>query len=145
MIRLAKQEDLAQINELGSRYNSNFSRLFDLEAIILNKDYKIFVSESCSHEIEGFLITFDTYEVSNIILIIVKDMYRHQHIGSVLLDYYISNLSLDIEKIMLEVNVTNQIAINFYQKFGFKIIHVRKNYYSDNNDAYIMERSIESE
>ena len=46
---------------------------------------------------------------------------------------------------MLEVNVTNQTAVNFYQKFGFKIIHVRKNYYSDNNDAYIMERSIESE
>ena len=144
MIRVASNRDIELINGLGKKYNSSFQKLFDIKSLIENKDYKIYVAEY-NNEIVGFLIALNTYDIYNIILIFVEEKYRHQHIATNLLDYYISELSIDIEKIILEVNVTNKNAIAFYQKFGFEIIHTRKNYYSDNNDAYIMERKIKDE
>ena len=144
MIRSAKNSDVKKINELGKKYNTNFQNLFDIKEIIDNNDYKVYVAD-VNNEIIGFLIILDTFEISNIILIFVKEEYRHKHIGTNLLDYYLTELSLDIDKVLLEVNVTNENAINFYKKFGFDIIHTRKNYYSDNNDAYIMERKIKDE
>ena len=39
---------------------------------------------------------------------------------------------------MLEVRQSNFKAINLYEKCGFKVIYVRKNYYKDEN-ALIME------
>ncbi|MBQ4583597.1 MAG: GNAT family N-acetyltransferase [Bacilli bacterium] len=144
MIRRATNLDVEKIIALGEKYNSNFKSLFNIPAILDNKDYKIYVAVyNC--EIVGFLIILNTFETSNVILVYVDETYRQQHIGSNLLDFYITELSLDIEKIILEVNVTNKNAINFYQKFGFDKIYTRKNYYSDNNDAYIMERKIKDE
>ena len=44
-----------------------------------------------------------------------------------------------IKYITLEVRVSNQKAINLYEKFGFKYLGLRKKYYQDNNeDALIM-------
>ena len=44
-----------------------------------------------------------------------------------------------IKYITLEVRVSNEKAIKLYEKFGFKSLGVRKNYYQDNNeDALIM-------
>ena len=41
---------------------------------------------------------------------------------------------------MLEVRSKNINAIRLYQKYDFKIINIRKNYYKD-DDAIIMERN----
>ena len=43
-------------------------------------------------------------------------------------------------KMTLEVNKKNEIAINLYRKYGFKIVGDRKNYYGIDQDAYIMWR-----
>ena len=44
-----------------------------------------------------------------------------------------------IKYITLEVRVSNKNAIHLYEKFGFKSLGIRKNYYQDNNeDALIM-------
>ncbi|MBQ9833734.1 MAG: ribosomal protein S18-alanine N-acetyltransferase [Bacilli bacterium] len=144
MIRVATSFDIEKIIELGEKYHPNFQRLFDVKDILINNNYKVYVADQ-NDMVIGFLIVLNTFEISNLILIFVDEEYRHRHIGTSLLDYYISELSLDVEKIILEVNVTNKNAIKFYQKFGFDIIHTRKNYYSDNNDAYIMERKIKDE
>lgn len=48
---------------------------------------------------------------------------------------------LQISKTELEVRVSNQIALNLYQKLGFKIDHLKKRYYFDNfEDGYAMVR-----
>lgn len=44
----------------------------------------------------------------------------------------------------LEVRVSNESAIKLYEKFGFKNVGIRKNYYQDNfEDAYLMVREME--
>lgn len=41
--------------------------------------------------------------------------------------------------IYLEVRVSNEGAKKFYEKLGFQVIGMRKNYYPDGEDALIME------
>lgn len=46
--------------------------------------------------------------------------------------------------ITLEVRVSNVVAINLYQSYGFKIVSIRKDYYQDNNeDGYLMLKEME--
>jgi ribosomal-protein-alanine N-acetyltransferase len=42
----------------------------------------------------------------------------------------------------LEVAVTNQDAISFYQHMGFQVTETVKNYYKDGTDAYRMTMSL---
>ena len=144
MIRIANKLDIKSINFLGKKYNNNFEKLFNIEKIIFDENYKVYIYEK-NKAIIGFLIVLNTYEISNIILIFVDENFRNNHIATNLIDYYISELPIVVEKITLEVNVTNVNAIKLYKNFGFETIHVRKQYYSDNNDAYIMERKIKDE
>ncbi len=44
----------------------------------------------------------------------------------------------NIQRITLEVKVSNEVAIKFYNKFGFKKISIRKNYYKNGEDAVVM-------
>jgi ribosomal-protein-alanine N-acetyltransferase len=44
---------------------------------------------------------------------------------------------------ILEVRESNESAINLYKKFGFKMLTVRKNYYSDGENASILVKEID--
>lgn len=44
-----------------------------------------------------------------------------------------------IGRCYLEVDKANLVAINFYQKLGFKILHEIKRFYSDGRNALTME------
>ena len=47
-----------------------------------------------------------------------------------------------VEFITLEVRVSNAPAIAFYKKHKFSEITIKKNYYSDGEDAIYMVRSL---
>ena len=44
----------------------------------------------------------------------------------------------DLKRVVLDVRKTNQAAIQLYQGLGFTITQVRKNFYSNGEDAYQM-------
>lgn len=71
---------------------------------------------------------------ADIMNIVVKKDFRNQGVGSLLLKELINlSKSLNIKNLFLEVNEKNTPAISLYNKFGFKKISIRKNYYKDNN------------
>ena len=43
-----------------------------------------------------------------------------------------------IKYITLEVRISNKKAIHLYEKFGFKSLGLRKNYYQDNNESALI-------
>jgi ribosomal-protein-alanine N-acetyltransferase len=47
-------------------------------------------------------------------------------------------LALHAEYAVLEVRVSNRIAQNLYQKYGFVIVDVTRKYYRDGEDAFLM-------
>jgi ribosomal-protein-alanine N-acetyltransferase len=53
--------------------------------------------------------------------------------------------SININEITLEVRESNSVAIKLYESYGFKIATVRKNYYSNNENALLMYLKIGSD
>lgn len=85
----------------------------------------------------GFWIAAQEAHVSTIA---VDPKYRGQGVGQLLLVTAIEKaLELDATLISLEVRVSNLVAQNLYQKYGFEFVGRRPRYYSDNReDALIM-------
>ena len=64
--------------------------------------------------------------------------HRKKGIASKLMDMMIN---IEAKNITLEVNVKNIDAIKLYEKYGFKVVSIRKKYYG-NDDAYLMIREM---
>ena len=139
MIRKLLKKDFDIVYELGLKLHPNYKIINDLEEII-NNDLNYFYVYEIDGKVVGFIHFTKLYNSVDLVDIIVSEEYQNQMIGSTLIDFMITNLSAD-NKIYLEVNTNNKKAINLYQKFGFKVINIRKNYYGL-DDAYVMERVI---
>ena len=135
MINKLTKEEVQEVMQLGTMLNPNFTKLFHIEKLNLNET--IFIYKE-NNSIKGFIHIQNGLDIIDLLNIIVKPEYRNQGIGSVLLKYIIDNKQ--DKKIMLEVRSKNINAIKLYQKYDFKIINIRKNYYKD-DDAIIMERN----
>ncbi len=88
----------------------------------------------------NFWVVPDGIELNNIA---IHENYRGKGYGKLLLQFLIEcGKVFKSEKIFLEVKEDNLIAQKLYKKHGFKEIYIRKNYYSDNKDAIVMERNL---
>lgn len=91
-----------------------------------------------NNEIIGFAGIWQVIDEAHITNIVVRKDFRKLGIGSLLLEKLIDickNLE-SINSITLEVNEDNITAQKLYEKFNFKILGRRKNYY--NNKAAII-------
>ncbi len=87
----------------------------------------------------GYLVYEDLYDRVEIDYIYVIEEYRNKKIASSMLENLIKRIN---EKgyinITLEVSTQNTYAIKLYEKYGFKTVSIRKNYYK-NSDGLLME------
>lgn len=135
MISKLTKEEVQEVIQLGTMLNPKFSKLFHIENLNPNETIYVYKENNIN---KGFIHIQNGLDIIDLLNIIVKPEYQNQGIGSVLLKYIIDNKQ--DKKIMLEVRSKNINAIKLYQKYDFKIINIRKNYYKD-DDAIIMERN----
>lgn len=135
MISKLTKEEVQEVIQLGTMLNPNFSKLFHIENLNPNETIYLYKENNIN---KGFIHIQNGLDIIDLLNIIVKPEYQNQGIGSVLLKYIIDNK--EDKKLMLEVRSKNINAIKLYQKYDFKIINIRKNYYKD-DDAIIMERN----
>ena len=135
MISKLTKEEVQEVILLGTMLNPNFSKLFHIENLNSNETIYIYKENNIN---KGFIHVQNGLDIIDLLNIIVKPEFQNQGIGSILLKYIIDNKQ--DKKIMLEVRSKNINAIKLYQKYDFKIINIRKNYYKD-DDAIIMERN----
>lgn len=70
--------------------------------------------------------------------------FQGQGYGSQLMDYVFAQCQKNhCLNINLEVRVSNSKAIGLYEKYGFKKITIRKDYYANHEDAYLMMKELE--
>ncbi len=75
--------------------------------------------------------------------IAVDPEYQNRGIGKKLLtDLEMIGVERECLHAYLEVRVTNTIAIEFYKMFQYKIVQIRKGYYLNGTDAYVMAKEL---
>ena len=119
-----KQEYYLIANLEKSLFDSPFS-IKDLENMSLQEAFKIW--KIYGDSLFGYVCFFQVKNEVEIIKIGIMKSHQGKKYGTHLITK-IKNLS--IKKIFLEVSTLNKTAIKFYEKNGFKIIGVRKNYYT---------------
>lgn len=71
--------------------------------------------------------------------------YRRLGIGSVMLEHVLKICEEDgtYDNVYLHVQVNNESAIAFYDKFGFEIVEKKENYYKriEPADAYVLQKT----
>ena len=92
----------------------------------------------------GFIIFSPISPEAHILSISVRNEMQSKGIGTLLLKSMLDQCKvMNYKKIFLEVRVSNEKAINFYEKFGFSKDAIRNNYYTNNSeDALLMSLSI---
>jgi len=73
--------------------------------------------------------------------IAVDPLYQRRGIGRMLLEA--CEEQVDLPRIRLSARMSNHNAIALYEKEGYKMVDVWKNYYSDYEDAMVMEKKID--
>jgi len=135
-IRKTKIEDVESIIELEKKYLGE--TIGDMLFTELMNPVAFFFTAEINNEVVGYIggwIIEDSLEIINLV---VDETYQRQGIGTKLIDT-ISNVK-NIKEIILDVRCTNQKAINFYQKLGFKEINKRLGYYKNGDDAYVLRK-----
>ena len=71
----------------------------------------------------------------------VDKKYQHKGIGTKLISHLFTELlNKGANNSILEVRESNIKAISFYERIGYKKISIRKNYYSNGENAYVLQK-----
>jgi ribosomal-protein-alanine N-acetyltransferase len=100
------------------------------------------ILEEHQSKIVGYVGFWFIVDEAHISTLAIHPDYRGYGLGELLLQTAISDAErLNARIVTLEVRVSNQIAINLYNKYHFHVVGCRPRYYRDNNeDALLMTR-----
>lgn len=81
--------------------------------------------------------------IIDITTIAVQSEYQYHGFGTVMMNEIMEIANqYKARKVMLEVKPENVAAISLYQKYGFEVIGLRRNYYGPSKDALTMQKVV---
>jgi ribosomal-protein-alanine N-acetyltransferase len=138
-IRRMKREDLDTIVQLEREiFPDPWSRI-SFEYEIFNNPFALALILEHSGEIFGYAIVWKIYEEFHIANFAIRPDQQGKKFGNFFLEK-ILNLHEDSAFALLEVRESNQRAIRLYQKFGFRTIMKRVQYYRNGETALVMQK-----
>ncbi len=109
----------------------------------LNHPYSEYYKLVLNEEIIGFFGLWIIFEDAQITTLAVDPSYQGLGYGNVIMDFIISYIrEKGCQNITLEVRISNIQAIHLYEKYHFEAIALRKHYYENGEDAYLMKCDI---
>lgn len=142
MIEPMKLEDVKAVFQLHQQeLKANWSlMLYKHELLDLNTRAYVYKQDD---KVVGFIVAKYIGVTSDLLQIAVEKEYQKQKIGYKLLDYVWKGLVHEgVEEMILEVRAKHTDVIAFYERFGFKILYTRKNYYGPRRDALVMRKQV---
>ena len=131
------------LTEITIKEKDNLNKLFGYK-ISDNPFEKCFKYE-INNKLVGIIDFSDIYNRLELNYIWISPSYRGKKYSHYLMEYMIEYAkNKQITNITLEVSINNKIAINLYQKYGFKKASTRKNYYNG-IDALLMIRKFDKD
>lgn len=86
---------------------------------------------------KGFILYRQAFDDAEILTFCVIPNDQNKGFGQKLIEEMFTHLQKP-GKCFLEVSNTNEAAIHLYKKTNFKIVHTRKDYYGQGQDAFMM-------
>jgi len=91
-------------------------------------------------KVVGYVVACVEGDKGHVINIAVRPKYRGKGLGKLLMCKTLLALAMrGIKSVFLEVRVSNAPAIGLYERLNFRIKERLNSYYSDGEDAYLME------
>jgi ribosomal-protein-alanine N-acetyltransferase len=140
-LRPLAEDDLAQVVEIERRNHvapwSEASFRAEIE-----KPYArawVLTDDETDSQIFGYLVMHFLFEDAQILNVVVDLPYRGMGYAQRMIRQGVQEaLRRDLKRMTLEVRKGNLSAVQLYQKLGFTITQVRRGYYSNGEDAYLM-------
>lgn len=144
MIRAAEDQDLDRIAELEKVLFADSPWPWkEFEHELHENPFAILLVDEEEGRVVGYLDYWILYEQAQVATIGVDPEYQNRGIGSALLSYAEKDAAdQGCETFSLEVRVSNAPARHLYEKHGFIQVNIRKGYYENGEDAYLMVKPI---
>ncbi|MGN1389908.1 MAG: ribosomal protein S18-alanine N-acetyltransferase [Bulleidia sp.] len=144
MIRAAEDKDLDRISELEKLLfaDSAWPRK-EFEHELHENPFAVLLAYEEGGMVVGYLDYWILYEQAQVATIGVDPDYQNRGIAGAMLSYAEKDAAEQgCETFSLEVRVSNAPAEHLYEKHGFIQVNIRKGYYENGEDAYLMVKPI---
>lgn len=128
---ISEVKDILLINTLLKEFNTSINEIGVFSHYLVYEE---------DNKILGFINYDLIYDRAEISYIFVNSNYRKRGIASKLFDNMLMRIK-DAKNISLEVRISNDPAIKFYEKHGFKKVAKREKYYG-NEDGILMLKEL---
>lgn len=99
-----------------------------------------------NNNIVGYIVFYIFCGEGHIMNIAVDAEYRRQGVAKYLLSSALEIVRKEAgNEVFLEVGANNTPAKQLYRQFGFKVYGIRKRYYRNGEDAFILRKDVEYE
>ena len=137
--------EIQDLNSIANILETDFDNFWNYNVFkeeLTNEISKYLVAK-INNQIVGFAGIIPVLDEADISNIVVNKNFRNQKIGSSLLEALIDlAISFNIKIINLEVRKSNVPAIKLYEKYGFEVCGIRKNYSNNTEDAILMKKDL---
>ena len=147
-ITLAAEENIHRILEIESEAISPpWSEKALFEELGRDDSYFIVAVNRPQNNVAGFAILRQVGDDGELLQIAVDKSARRCGIGDVLIDAVLKySEEKNYNSVFLEVRSGNEAAIRMYEKHGFTLMRIRRDYYiAPDEDAFVMVKAISSQ
>ena len=142
-IKQINEKDIDICYELDSKTISLWSKK-QWDSELKKKGIKVF-GLSLTNVVIGIYVLEVVLDEAQINYFAVNNKFRNRGFGSQLMRHLIKQCeTLNVNKLFLEVSESNTTAENFYSRFDFFTVGIRRNYYKDGSDALLKEKTLTS-
>ncbi|MCX7738084.1 MAG: ribosomal protein S18-alanine N-acetyltransferase [Hydrogenothermaceae bacterium] len=121
--------------------SSLFKKRYTSEYLRSNLSNRYILLEG--NTVVGFLEFLTVLDSGEILMIAVDRKYQGMGLGKMLIEFALRMMKdKGVKEVYLDVFVENDKAVNFYRNYGFEVVLIRRGYYSDGGDAFLMRKRI---
>lgn len=143
ILRAWEKKDVDTIAEMEKRCFPQDAWTKGMLSELLDSPYEWAVLAEEGGQVCGYgciILLFEDAELANIA---VAPTHRGQGVGKrILEEMHAYAKARGVERMLLEVRVSNRNAIGLYEKYGYERYGLREHYYADGEDAYLMQKKL---
>ena len=143
ILREMTYDDLSTIATLEAELFKEPWSQSDFQRELDENEFANYYIAAIAGEVAGYFGLWLLFDQAQITTIGTAKKFQRQHVASFMMEA-IDQMCAEneCEFLSLEVRVSNTPAQNLYKKFGLEIVSVRKDYYGDHEDAYLMVKAV---